>query len=57
MCKHQFIKIIEIDQGYGGSRISGAIVVCAECGEVRKIWEDGVIEIIKEKKHDTSSDN
>lgn len=39
---HQFIKLEGIDKAV---RLHGAIVMCAECGEVRKIWENGEIEI------------
>jgi len=47
---HQFIKVVEIDKSIGGEvgierTIPGAIVVCAECGEARHIYADGVMEI------------
>ena len=50
---HQFIKVAEIDRalsfsvdmGGASRRIPGAIVVCAECGEARHIYADGVMEI------------
>jgi len=53
---HQFIKVVEVDKTIGGEvgasrRIPGAIVVCAECGEVRKMYADGevYIALISEK--------
>jgi len=47
---HQFIKVAEIDKTIGGEvgasrRIPGAIVVCAECGEVRHMYADGEVYI------------
>ena len=54
--KHQFIKIIEIDKarykgdGVRSDRMYGVTVICPECGDVRKAWEDGVIEVIIESK-------
>jgi hypothetical protein len=49
---HQFIKILDVDKvkySHEDSRQAktyGAIVVCADCGEVRRIWEDSIIEIL-----------
>jgi len=50
---HQFIKVAEIDRvlsfsvDMGGTprTIPGAIVVCAECGQVRKVYADGIVNI------------
>lgn len=44
---HQFIKITDIDKSRtGANRIPGVSVVCVECGEVRKAYEDGTIEVV-----------
>ena len=45
---HQFIKVTEIDKSIGGEvgvsrTIPGAIVVCAECGQVRNVYANGGI--------------
>ncbi len=49
MHEHQFIKTSDIDKAKNNTpiasdKIFGAVVVCAICGVVRKIWEDGTIE-------------
>lgn len=47
---HQYIKITDIDKPLQGTMrgIPGAIVVCAVCGEVKNVWSDGVMEVVKE---------
>ena len=44
---HQFIKVAEVDKAiHRSNRASpGAIVVCAECGEVRHMYTDGEVYI------------
>lgn len=46
---HKFIKTSEIDRNKYQNlehKIMGAVVVCAECGEVREVWEDGKVNIL-----------
>ena len=45
---HQFIKIQEIDKAIPNSdrRGPGAIVVCADCGQVRNIYHDGIVVVM-----------
>lgn len=48
---HQWIKITDIDKSRtGANRIPGVSVVCVECGEVRRAYEDGVMEVVKKSK-------
>jgi hypothetical protein len=49
-CKHQFIKVADTSRTKANSTgamrtdfLSGIIVVCAECGEARNIYEDGSV--------------
>lgn len=50
--EHKFIKILDVDrvmyspEDSRQAKVYGAIITCAECGEVRRIWEDGIIEIL-----------
>ena len=46
MCDHQFIEIKEITTGSGNIFNNGKLVVCALCGEIRNVWDNGTIEII-----------
>lgn len=52
-CKHQFFETNKIQHGgtsdecYYPNPKFGVHVVCALCGEVRRVWKDGEIEIIK----------
>ena len=57
-CKHQFIKSADISRAKpnttGAMRtdfIAGIRVLCAECGEVRCIYEDGSVHLrVKDDK-------
>lgn len=50
---HTFINVTQITKPKPGAvsfntNYWGALIVCADCGHVRKLWEDAKIEIIKE---------
>lgn len=54
---HQFIKVSEISKGRPDSLpsmhgIAGAEVVCALCGQVRRVWSDGRIQVVYESGSD-----
>jgi len=52
-CEHNFINVKEVIHYLGDHwtlKKIGMRIVCSECGEVRDIWEDGIIE---KYKHDT----
>lgn len=63
MCKHNYIKITDIDktryskEDSRAERIYGVTAVCTECGKVIKAWEDGVIDVIIEKHHGTNNNH
>lgn len=60
--QHSFIRIEDISKqrhrpensevavSWNGM-IAGALVVCAQCGQVRKIWADGVVEVAEGSDH------
>jgi len=59
---HQYIKITDIDKPLIGTQrgIPGAIVACAICGEVKNVWSDGVMEVVKDgnkKLHGNRANN
>jgi hypothetical protein len=48
--QHQFVRVKDVERYNPGGRTVAAVaarVVCAECGEIRDVWEDGKIDIIK----------
>ena len=48
-CNHDFIKIQPLDPtGKSVFYEGGRKIVCVYCGQTRIVWENGVIEIIKE---------
>lgn len=62
--KHQFIKTGTMTKPKGAATpanlthyrdIEGAVVVCLDpdCGEVRHVWSDGVVDIAKQGLPDT----
>lgn len=61
---HKFIEIKKISLAVPGSpsyRIAkeGSVVVCAICGEVREVWEDGTVIVkpikLPEKNYEENS--
>ena len=53
ICKHHFIKLSEISKPRPGTTgmhigVVGAEVACVHCGQIRKVWSDGTIEIVIE---------
>ena len=51
ICKHFFIKIGDATKTGGESvpswrATSGAEVGCVDCGQVRKVWADGTVEVV-----------
>ena len=52
-CKHDFIKVSDAVKARPGAvgmhaGIPGAEVACLHCGQVRKVWADGVVETLIE---------
>jgi len=45
-CKHQFFNMLA-DYNDEEKKLF-VIVVCVYCGQIRKIWQDGKVEITKE---------
>jgi hypothetical protein len=50
MCKHQFFEIKKMSlyaQGSPSLRtdMDGVLVICAECQEVRELWENGTMKV------------
>ena len=50
ICKHQFIRISELSKPRQSPvptmiGIAGAEVGCAKCGQIRRVWADGTVEI------------
>jgi len=48
MCKHQFFEIKKMSLYVQGSPslrtdMEGVLVICAECQEVRELWENGTM--------------
>jgi hypothetical protein len=62
-CKHQFFELNKLTKPYkyligtgpqaievicdGAAGRHGVEVICADCGEIRKLWENGELEIIQ----------
>ena len=45
-CSHDFFAMLpDLDQVTG---LSHTVVICAYCGQVRRLWCDGRIEVVKE---------
>lgn len=56
-CQHQFVKIADVDKvpptanGIPARPIPGAEAACCICGEVRRVWSDGTVDIKIEGKY------
>jgi hypothetical protein len=59
MCNHQFFKLDSIQKPAAhqsqsprvdANMLAGALIMCAICGEVRHIFEDGTINIVRDGK-------
>lgn len=51
ICTHTFVKVGEISKPRPSPvptmiGVPGAEVVCVHCGQVRKLWADGKVEIV-----------
>ena len=50
LCKHDFVRISDVSKPRPGAvgyhaGIAGAEVGCLRCGEIRRVWTDGTVEI------------
>lgn len=47
-CKHQFIKIADVDKPYqvGNRNMPGVSLGCALCGEIRELYIDGNLSVV-----------
>lgn len=49
ICRHQFVRIGEAAKFPPGNTVramQGAEVGCANCGQVRRVWPDGTVEVV-----------
>ena len=48
--EHQFLMVAEVSKPIPDSQrfVSGIISVCSSCGEIRHIFADGIIKVVKE---------
>ena len=47
-CTHDFFEVSKI-VNETNTDIYGAKVICAYCGHMRKLWNDGIVELVNDK--------
>jgi len=50
MSKHENHQFIEMNSGRNEGKMAYKDVMCADCGEMRRMKEDGTIEVMKKGK-------
>lgn len=45
--EHRFFEVSKLKEAQDGTWLEGIRVVCAICGQIRHIWQDGTVRVVE----------